>query len=395
MVSPELNKGQNEKGGTTFRASTKSRVGIPFPDETVPDTRAEPEIKRTPPTKKKGLSTAQKVGLGGLSIVTLGGAGYAAYENVPAVHRAVDSAFLDHIKGNSEASINPEVFDPAATKGIMSEKNTILMTWEEYQKIAPPVIINRENVEKVPAEIKLESGGVRKLTFERGTSINTMIYVKTADGHIASVTYTKVTQPGEISGKSTLGFLSPGCQYLVGEKNEIQAGDIFPSPISGYAEYSGSKAEYYKGEKLEEGSSRDSSYTIESEYVDAEGKKVKVRAYITTLSYSASGITTPLVPNIPNSNSSDFEGKDPNTGGTFIDREKLNKARVKVNQGDDLFKFITVPPLQEFGLGSGRKSQVAIYVKYETDFGENGIANTFGGENCTHPTLDNKAIVLK
>jgi len=397
-MSPELKSPQNEKGGTTFGMATKT--GVSTPERTVRETSPVPEIatkKREvkPPPVKKGRGVRNAL-IAATALTALGGGGYAAYENIPAVHRAVDSAFLDHIKGKSsspEASIAETVFDNSATEGVISEKNTIQMTAKEYAKIAPPPI-NRENVQKVPEELHLSGGtAIKKLTFERGTSINTLIYIKTADGQIRNVTYTKNGYPGEIRGvdHSDPGF--PGCDVLVGKNNEIQAGDIFPSPISGYVSHSGSKQEYYRGEKLEEGATRSDTYHIEGKYIDEQGKEFKVRGTVYTLGYSGSAITKTLVPGIPNSD--DFTEKDPTTGGIFTNRDKLNKARVKVNQGDDLFKFITVPPFQNFTLESKQKSQVWVTLSYQGDFGANGIADTYGGENCTIPTLDNKAIVLK
>ncbi len=71
-------------------------------------------------------------------------ASYSIYENVPAIHEAVDSLFLSHFRGDllspSEAStVNPEeVFDNGAEKGIISERNTVPMSLEDYKKIAPP-----------------------------------------------------------------------------------------------------------------------------------------------------------------------------------------------------------------------------------------------------------------
>ena len=371
-------------------APTRERTTTPVLPR--PEVRPTPAPEGKPPKTRKQRHTVRNIALGATALGVLGA---GAYETVPAIHRAVDSAFLDHLRGkslSSEASIAETVFDNNATKGVITDKNTVQITREEYAKIAPPVI-DRTNVKQVPAEIKLTGGGVRKLTFERGTSINTMIYVKTANGRIADITYTKVTSPGGKAGVGFFGVSFPGCEYLVGEKNEIQAGYIFPAPISGYVYYSGSETKYYRGEKLEEGSSTNSSYIIEGDYVDTEGKRVKVTAFVQTLGYSGSAITKALVPGIPNS--SDFSEGDSRTTGSFINTEKLNKARVKVNQGDDLFKFITVPPYQEFIFNSRKKSQVDVYLKYETDFGENGIADTFGGADCTHPTLDNKAIVLK
>ena len=136
---------------------------------------------------------------------------------------------------------------------------------------------------------------------------------------------------------------------------------------------------YYKGKKIEEGSFIHAYYVIVGEYIDKDGNKFMVRVYINTLGASGSAITKPLVPNI--SNSSDFAHR------------KNEIPKVKVEQGQDLFKFVTQPPFQRFSNASSIKAQLKVGLSY-SDIDANGVANSFGGENCIHPTLDNKAVVL-
>jgi len=334
--------------------------------------------------KKIGGNKALKI-LGAVGATA--GAGTIAYETVPAFHQAVDSSFLDNLKGQfiTEVSVNPEVFDNSAAKGKITGKNTIQMTREEYAKIAPPMI-DRTNVKQVPVEFATP-GGKRNLTFERGTSVNAMIYIKTPEGQIRDVTYEKITNSGKLTGD-----VFPNCEVFAGKKNEIQAGDIFPSPISGFVYLDGTPRDFFKGEKLEEGAVDGAQYRIEGDYVDRKGNKFRVHASVNTLGLSGSAITKALVSGIPNSE--DFVEGNPNEGW-ITNTEKLNKARVKVNQGGDLFKFITPPPFQHSSPTSLIQAQVKITFTYEGDISENGRFNTFGGKNCNHPTLDNKAIVLK
>lgn len=96
-----------------------------------------------------------KIAFGG-GVITAGG--WALYETVPAVHRTVDSAFLNHLRGSSEASTinSEEIFDPSATEEIISDKNTIEMILEEYAKIAPPTI-DRKAPEKINIGLSIKN----------------------------------------------------------------------------------------------------------------------------------------------------------------------------------------------------------------------------------------------
>lgn len=120
----------------------------------------KPEVRPVPPVspkQEKGPSPTKKTLIQRLAEnlavrlalvgTALGGAGYAAYENVPAIHSAVDSAFLDHLKGKSvtEASINTEVFDNNALRGTISNENTLVLSPEEIKRTFPPIIIDSVN----------------------------------------------------------------------------------------------------------------------------------------------------------------------------------------------------------------------------------------------------------
>ncbi len=320
--------------------------------------------------------------VGGVAVA--GGA--IAYQTIPAVHEAVDSAFLDHLKGKSLSSDSKsEVFDNTAVEGVINEKNTIQMTREEYEKIAPPAI---DRTIAKPLSIALKNcpapdgRPTRPLTLEQG-AVNAMIYIKTADGNIREVSYIKEATPGGVGGP--VGFVFPNCRDFLGQKDEIQAGDRFPAPISGRVYYSGRKVEYYKGEKLENAIMGE--YTIEGEYFDKKtGEAFKAIARINMLDT----ITQPSIAGMPNLMDPAFK--------EYGFPSVLNKMPV-VNvqqEKDDVFSFVTKPPVQKFSTDlNSIKSQVWVTTSYQGDFGENGIANTFGGADCNHPTLDNKGIVLK
>ena len=296
--------------------------------------------------------------------------------------------------------VNPEeVFDNAAEKGVISERNTVWMTPEEYKQIAPPVIA-RENRKEVPGEFNLPPDTAkatgrttRKLTLEQGTSINAPIYVKTPEGKVRETTYTKISNPGKVTGRYPFPMVAPHCSEYLGLKGEIQAGDIFPAPISGRVYYYGDKVAYHKGEALEDGSIK-GGYFIENEFYDEEGKLFRAIAHIRT-----SGITKPLIGGVPDRYDEAFKEKARgiDSSGKEVEVMVTNKYKipvVMVEQGEDLFNFITKPPADYFSSTSSIKSQVNVSLVYHGDIEGNDTVNIFGGENCVHPTLDNKAVVL-
>ena len=309
------------------------------------------------------------------------------------IHREANADFIKHLNSENTKTNREEISDNTTTNGIKSEGNTIQMTREEYEKIAPPAI-DRTNLKEVPMTLNIHptSDGrtTRKLTLEQGTTINAMIYVKTPDGDIRKVSKTKIANPGGVGGP--FGFVFPNCQTFLGLEGEIQAGDIFPAPISGRAYYE----DYRKGRQTP-GKVISGNYTIEGQYYDEKtGKTFKTIARVTMLGL----ITQPLVESIPNQVDESFEEKaiGIDSSGKEVEIMVTNKDKipvVMVEQGQDLFKFITISPGQEFRNYRKTKSQIVVSTSYEGDFGENGIANTFGGEDCKHPTVDNKEIVLK
>jgi len=266
-----------------------------------------------------------------------------------------------------------EKFDNAAEKGVKGERNTVWMTREKYQQIAPPVI-DRENRKEVPLEFNLPPDTVeatgnktRKVTLEQGTTVTTMIYVKTPEGGIREVSYAKIRNPGEVKGQYPIPIIFPNCKEFLGQKGEIKAGDIFPAPITGKV-YNRSTGEYF----------------IEGEYYDDKtGEKFKVVSHILP---PFGTITKSLIENVPRLD--DFI-----EGTSWVDAVRKMPA-VTVRQGENLLQFITKPPIQQFVMAENIKSQIVVFSSYQGDIGENGIGNVFGGEDCAHPTVDNKAIVL-
>lgn len=431
-----------ERGGRRFFARYEPRPKtptMPKPDAPPPlpaltpeeriianelEGRLEPKRTKKNRALKTALGVAETIVIVGVS----GGVGYGVYHFVSPVfhtetHREASSDFIKHINDNSlpipvvpqettkNIKVNPkEVFDNAATKGIKSEGNTIQMTREEYEKIAPPAI-DRTNVKQIPLTLNITPGldgrTTRDLTLEEGSAVNAMIYVKTPEGNLRETTYEKVTDNGGV-GKGPAGFVFPNCQTLLGLEGEIQAGDRFPAPISGRVYYSGYTVEDYKRQTKGkviidyQGQTKGkviADYIIEGQYYDKKtGKTFKAIADVRMWR----GITEPLIPNLPNIMDPAFNDK-----GTHINWEgeevedvvyspfALNRMPiVTAQQGQDLFSFTTKPTVQKFSSDSKIKSQVVVSTSYKGDFDEIG-ANTFGGENCNHPTVDNKEIVLK
>lgn len=362
-------------------------IGSPPRDRTVTPVSPIPDVRppvftepgKRPESPKKRIGKKTRIALAGLAAVGVAGVGaYEVYENVPALHRTVDS-----VPGST--SFNPErkiidsreVFDPKATEGVISERNTIQMTREEYEKIAPPAI-DRENLKEIPIYLPQDAVNAtepktRKFTIEQNTSVNALIYVKTPEGDVRKLTYEKVTNPAQITGQTSS---SPSCNVLLGLDGEIQPEDKFPSPISGIVYHHG-------GEKSEDGAITGGAYYIEGEYLDPKtGEKFRVNASIN----SASTPTKPLIENMPRLD--DFI-----KGITWRDAVK-NMPKVTVHQGENLFKFISKPSRESIAWGGPRSQMVASF-NYEGDLNENDLGRTIGGENCTNSTVDGKAIVIK
>jgi len=112
-------RGMREIGGLRLGISAPPRTGGAIaPERPTAPTLPPPDTRQPAPDtepKKPKKHTARNIALAGGSLFV---AGLGAYQTVPAIHRLVDSAFLDHLKGSSETStVNPvEVFDNAVDK---------------------------------------------------------------------------------------------------------------------------------------------------------------------------------------------------------------------------------------------------------------------------------------
>ncbi len=365
------------------------------------ETRIAALISRS---QRKGLSAPTILGIGLTGGVIGGAIGAGAVIYVPrafgAEHENINSFpnSFNPADGERLVETRDDTFDNSATKGVLSEKNTVWLTREEYQKIAPPTI-DRKNRKEIHGEFNLPpdtakatGNKTRKLTLEQDTSINALIYVKTPDGKVRETTYTKTSNPGEVTGRYPLPMRPPSCQVFLGNKGEIQAGDIFPALISGRV-YRSNTITDYDGSTSED-------YTIASEYYDEDGKK-----FIASVRISVLGKTQPLIENIPNKNDEAFKVKVKtiDSSGKEIEASLIDKDKipvVMVQQGEDLLRFTTKPRVDQFSPYSSMKSQVSVGASYrdirdeDQDIRHQGFSDTFGGENCLHPTLDNKAIVL-
>lgn len=104
------------------------RGGIPLP--------GKPEVGR-PDKEHKGSPVRKVLGrvLLAASAVGLGGGAYAVYQEVPAVHQAVDQQFLQRIGVKDPEA--PTTFDNTAEKGVIGPSNTVVLSQEEINQLFP------------------------------------------------------------------------------------------------------------------------------------------------------------------------------------------------------------------------------------------------------------------
>lgn len=169
-----MNNKELPRGRQTLDMARTERVrggGITHPPikEEAAKANAGEYAGSTRTVKRVGGSKILKAVLAGSAVV---GAGALAYEAVPAVHQAVDSAFLDHIKGNSlssEASTNPEVFDPTARSGVIKPSMIERLPQEEIDKLDPFEKISDHNTVLgiYPLDISKSSKSDAELNFLR------------------------------------------------------------------------------------------------------------------------------------------------------------------------------------------------------------------------------------
>ena len=129
------------------RPKEKELAPPPTQEETV-KANAGGYAGSTRTVEKVGGNRFLKVALGGGAIV---GAGAVAYEAVPAVHQAVDSAFLDHLKGKSLSSdsAKTEVFDPQAKEGVIKPSMVERLPQAEIAKLDPLEKIDDHNTVQI------------------------------------------------------------------------------------------------------------------------------------------------------------------------------------------------------------------------------------------------------
>jgi len=204
----------------TMETETKPKAPPPSKEEARAANAGE-YAGNTRVVKKIGGNKVLKAVLGG-GIAVAGGA--IAYETVPAFHQAVDSAFLDHIKGKSlstETSTNPEVFNPTAREGVITDKNTIRMTWGEYAKIAPSTV-NKEAPEELNILFPIqfpEGSANRALQIKKGKDYMGGGVRKLSSGADGN------TKNGELQVMNSLTI-----------EDGLKEGDILISPASGMIE---------------------------------------------------------------------------------------------------------------------------------------------------------------
>lgn len=131
------NMANQERG---IRRGIFVRTNVPTRETTIP-VLPKPEVapSSTPPQSEKPQKTKKPliqrlvqnltVRLG-LVTLALGGSGYAAYQEIPAVHRTVDNLF-----GRVSTEDVPNTFDNNLDKGVIGDNNIVRMTRKEIQKL--------------------------------------------------------------------------------------------------------------------------------------------------------------------------------------------------------------------------------------------------------------------
>ena len=203
----------------TMETETKPKAPAPSREEARRANTGE-YAGETRVVKRIGGNKALKIlGVAG----AVAGTGYAAYQAIPAVHQAVDSSFLDNIKGKfiTEVSVNPEVFNPTAREGVITDKNTIRMTWGEYAKIAPSTV-NKEAPEELNILFPIqfpEGSANRALQIKKGKDYMGGGVRKLSSGADGN------TKNGELQVMNSLTI-----------EDGLKEGDILISPASGMIE---------------------------------------------------------------------------------------------------------------------------------------------------------------
>ena len=241
------------KGGQTLGFKIPSPVREKAPLPTPEEIKAANSGAYAPSTRKVekiGRNRLLKAAIGGGVIV---GAGAIAYEAVPAVHRLVDSAFLDNIKdklfGSTEASISETVFDPTATKGTIKPSMIVRLPQEEIDRQFPNAFgkLGKEEDKTItslaqPAPLSEEAAAERvgklfpDLLFEVGPDKNTLQFqypldLRSSSNPNAQIQFTK--SYGAFTQTDRDAFKDQG-YYDTYRFMSIPQGTIIRAPVDGF-----------------------------------------------------------------------------------------------------------------------------------------------------------------
>lgn len=147
--------------------------------------------------ERVGKNRLLKIALGG-GVVAAGGT--ALYETIPAVHRAVDSHFLDHLKGKSLSSSETqttnskqEVFDNNAEVQIITPNMIKRIPEEEIQKLDTFARLANQKTTIIslaqPApsrEMAERVGTLQNISFKVGEDKNTILFLHPLDFSLSS-----------------------------------------------------------------------------------------------------------------------------------------------------------------------------------------------------------------
>jgi hypothetical protein len=122
--------------------------------ETSMNTEAKSSGKTTEPKKQSRVKgKIARIALSALALGGLGAGAYEAYEHMnPGIHQTIDI---------------PSTFDPAALEQRIGPENSIQMTFDEYEKTAPPVWVEQNKTLTIPLPIIFRDNRIPTLHIEK------------------------------------------------------------------------------------------------------------------------------------------------------------------------------------------------------------------------------------
>lgn len=137
-----------------------------------------PETKIADWVKEKNGAVSTPAALGiGLGGVVIGAGGAFLYEKVFAAENQISINSFPNSFNNEDNKIvdKRDIFDNTAKEGVITDRNTVQMTLEEYEKVAPPTV-DPKTPERINIGLSLES--------PEGLNSNTKIVIKKRPDYI-------------------------------------------------------------------------------------------------------------------------------------------------------------------------------------------------------------------